>query len=453
MNMTTVRFMFYNAYGVGGIGRTSFNFANYLVETKKYNVEIISIRRTSDKTTFQLNSKVKISVIQDARRGVNYTPEERYLQSQPSQLINPAEDQYPMFNAYTDMRIKDVLTKLRGGVLITTMTSLNAISVDIVDPSVLKIGQVHTEYSNHPIELQILMREYFPHLDALTILLESNRREYTRITQNKTPVYLLPNGTEIPPFQASLKNHVIIAAGRYVDIKGYDNLIRAFALVSKRFPDWTLKIYGWGDANFYQKVISEYEVGDQVVLEPGTDVIMEKYSEAAFLVCSSKAEGLSMTILEAMSLGLPCVSFMCGGPTEMITDCYDGFLVQKENVKALSEAMERMMTDEKLRIEMGKHARETVIKRYNINKLGAELDTIIAKELDRKVKTKNNANNQVAHDLDKQNAQKEIIRSSDDNTITDYSQIIDLASNGKIGLRSILKMIRGWLFYKLFRKK
>ena len=70
---------------------------------------------------------------------------------------------------------------------------------------------------------------------------------------------MLGNGTKRLNFRANLKNHIIVAAGRYAEQKGYDLLIEAFSLIADEFPDWILKIYGEGSlAKDYIELIQKY---------------------------------------------------------------------------------------------------------------------------------------------------------------------------------------------------
>ena len=99
-----ITFLVYNIYGMGGTVRTVANTANYFA-SKDYKVEIISIRRTSEKPLFILNPKIKLTPLFDARRGMlftNNTPGyKRFLKQMllkiPSFLIDKSEDLYQMF--------------------------------------------------------------------------------------------------------------------------------------------------------------------------------------------------------------------------------------------------------------------------------------------------------------------------------------------------------------------
>lgn len=155
---------------------------------------------------------------------------------------------------------------------------------------------------------------------------------------------VIPNPrTFILPEPASLHNHTVLAVGRYSHQKGFDLLLKAWKMLDTR--GWTLRIAGSGD--------EMEEVPGNVVTGLSKDII-EEYRNAAFLVMSSRYEGLPMALLEALAAGLPVVSFACKcGPRDVITDGEDGILVPEGDTAGLAGSMKRLMEDEGLRRRMG----------------------------------------------------------------------------------------------------
>ena len=156
------------------------------------------------------------------------------------------------------------------------------------------------------------------------------------------------------------QSHTVIAAGRFVIEKGFGQLLDAWALLPAEIrSSWHLKIFGNGPLEFSlkQQVLSlGIEASAQIL--PPTDNILAEYAQSAFLVMPSRFEGLSMVMLEALSAGLPMVSysFKCG-PRDLIDDGKNGYIVPCGDVKALSDAMLKLMQDEQLREGMSEAAR------------------------------------------------------------------------------------------------
>jgi glycosyltransferase involved in cell wall biosynthesis len=145
------------------------------------------------------------------------------------------------------------------------------------------------------------------------------------------------------PEPASLQSHTVLAVGRYTHQKGFDLLLKAWEMIDTE--GWTLRIAGSGDPL--------ENLPSNVITGLATD-IKEEYLNAAFLVMSSRYEGLPMVLLEAQAVGLPVVSFACKcGPRDVITDGVDGILVPEGDIEGLANGMKRLMTDESLRYRMG----------------------------------------------------------------------------------------------------
>ena len=144
-------------------------------------------------------------------------------------------------------------------------------------------------------------------LDALVVLAEEHRSDW----KLNLPIYIIPNSLSFYPDKySSCVNKQVIMVGRYNDAKGYDYLIPAWEIVHSRHKDWILNVYGSGE--LHDQVISwinERELENSIILHEPTDNIQEKYLESSICVLSSRYEGFSLVILEAMACGVPVVSF------------------------------------------------------------------------------------------------------------------------------------------------
>lgn len=142
----------------------------------------------------------------------------------------------------------------------------------------------------------------------------------------------------------------VIAVGRLEWQKGFDRLLEAWKMVSVRFPDWQLDIFGSGTLQEELEKQIESSALSHVAIHPFTDNISREYSESSLLVMSSRFEGFSLVLLEALMHGLPLVAFDCPfGPKDVIGDSQCGFLAENGNVAQLAEKMCLLMADGQLR--------------------------------------------------------------------------------------------------------
>ncbi|MED0960122.1 glycosyltransferase family 4 protein [Bacillus paramycoides] len=374
--------------------RTVVNTANYFA-SKNHDVEIISVRRTSAKPMFDIDKKVNITPIFDARRGKLFgknTPLyqkiiKKILMKFPSFFIDKSEDLYHMFNLFVDFKIIAALKKINKGILITTIPSFNILATKFVKKDVIKIGQEHLYFAGHAPGLQNKIKKYYKKLDALTCLTDSEINDYEQLlTGSKVDLYKVENATDIPNETADLDKKVVIAAGRYAPEKGFDLLIPAFSKVIKKHPDWKLKIFGSGiEEEALREKIFEEKAYNNIFLMQKTNNIIGEMRNASIYALSSRYESFGMVIIEAMSVGVPCVGFACTGPREVITHKEDGILVEEGNVEELANSLMMLIESEELRKEYGRNAKKNV-ERYTFNIVGGKWENILEDQAQKTIK-------------------------------------------------------------------
>lgn len=197
--------------------------------------------------------------------------------------------------------------------------------------------------------------------DAIVSLTEDDMKSWYRTGI----VRAIPNFTNVKRMRAcDYKAKKVMACGRLVDQKGFDLLIDAWALVKKRFPEWSLDIYGEGPLQSdLNRQIEQNQLQDRIKICPVTDNIAIRYAEHSVFVLSSRFEGWGLVLLEAMTCGMACVAFDCPcGPSEMVDNKENGLLVayrdllREERVLNLSEAICYMICHDSERERMGEAA-------------------------------------------------------------------------------------------------
>jgi glycosyltransferase involved in cell wall biosynthesis len=150
--------------------------------------------------------------------------------------------------------------------------------------------------------------------------------------------------------------------------KGFDILIDSFARIASDFPAWDLVIVGDGDdRRALEARVAAAKLGDRVLLPGQVGNMPDWYERADLYVLSSRFEGFSMTIVEAMASGCAVVSFDCdAGPGDIITHGYDGLLVGAVgDPQELADALSTLMKDDEKRALMAERAR-AVVDRFSV---------------------------------------------------------------------------------------
>lgn len=202
------------------------------------------------------------------------------------------------------------------------------------------------------------------------VLTHADLKTYPRLLQKKLGV--IPNFTNINKnsYTAKLDNNIVLAAGRIERIKGFDLLVEAWKEVVTRYPDWTLRIAGGGNPYELTQIIKEQKLEESVKLTGPVKEMSAEYLNSSIFVLSSRSEPFGLVLIEAMSFGVPVVSFDCpNGPREIINDGIDGKLVENGNIKALATAITEMIADKGARKKMGKAAIQKYNDKYTIDKI------------------------------------------------------------------------------------
>ncbi|MCH4034645.1 MAG: glycosyltransferase family 4 protein [Lachnospiraceae bacterium] len=173
---------------------------------------------------------------------------------------------------------------------------------------------------------------------------------------------LNPKYLQVTPAEDGERKKEVVMSSRLVRKKNQAMLLRAFEKVYERHPDYCLKIYGKDDGDGtkeeLEKIIADFHAQDYMLLLGASDHLERDLRDAMVYCLSSDYEGMPNALLEAMAMGLPCVSTDCpaGAPGELIRDGESGLLVPVGDADAMAAAICRMIEDADLRQRCGQGA-------------------------------------------------------------------------------------------------
>lgn len=359
-------------YMAGGVERVLTLKANYFAEHYGYDITII-LTEGSDKPLFYPLSD-KIHVV-----NLNIGFEELWSCSFVKKVFVYLKKQHRFKKL-----LKKELFRLHPDITVSLLRREINFLNDIKDGS-KKVGELHinrANYRNFDKKQSNVVKLLFSKLWMNNLLdkLKQLNRLVVLTEQDKASWVELNNVIAIPnplPFSSSIvssqESKRVIAVGRYCHEKGYDNLFRAWAKVQNTCPDWQLVVFGDGDRTVYEQMIDALSLDrNRCILKGRTSDIQTEYVNSSLAVCSSRFEGFGLSIVEAMSCGLPVVSFDCPwGPRSIISDREDGILVDNGNVSQLADILITLMQDDKTRKYMSANAVNNV-QRFSIEHIAQE---------------------------------------------------------------------------------
>lgn len=357
-----------DTYKPGGIERVVSIKANYFVEVEGYEVFIITSGQGSKKPFYQFSEKIiffDLKIDYDEMLKENIL--KRILLRRKKRNLHKK-------------KLSELLKRIKADIVISTLTHEADFLPNIKDGSkkILEFHfcKGHKKLMANSFNFSFLTKlAYFyrawieenriiPKYDQFVVLTEEDKENW-----RANNVISIPN---VLPFEnvskSNLTNRKIIAVGRLDAQKGFDRLIKIWRSIVDSCPGWILEIYGNGDdKETLENQINEFGISNTCSINAPVNNIINKYLESSIFVMTSRYEGMPMTMLEAMSVGVPCVSynFKCG-PRDIINDDIDGYVIKEGDEEAFGKKLISIVNNNSLRYQMGQNAKEN-ITRYSIN--------------------------------------------------------------------------------------
>lgn len=343
-------------YNPGGMERVLLNKVRYLREKMGWDVSIVTTDQHGKPTFYPFPEGVRIIDL-----GINYTDD-----NGKNPILKTLE--YLRRRRKHRKALTEVLLRERPDIVDSLYPSESSFIPSIKDGS-RKVLELHF---NKFFRLQYgrkgllgladrirtrLDERIVRRFDRFVVLTEEDKGYWGDLHNIK----VIPNAAIAAEAERSdCTAHRVIAVGRLDYQKGFDRLIEAWRIVKKEsdYYDWRLDIFGQGEwKEVLNRIINNYGLSDSTRINSPTNGIWNEYASSSLLVMSSHFEGLPMVMIEAMTCGLPPVTFdfKCG-PKDIIDNGRNGLLVPEGDIPGLAEAMMALMRDDTLRRKMGDEA-------------------------------------------------------------------------------------------------
>lgn len=190
---------------------------------------------------------------------------------------------------------------------------------------------------------------YLPNVRKLIMQTESNKNYFSEQLHPKIVVIYNPvfmNEEYVGCAVHQIKKKRIVSVARLEKQKHQHILIRAFAEFLRNHPGYTLTFYGSGSRkNELETLSNSLGIGSNVFFPGRTKAVLDSIKDADMFVMTSEYEGMSNSLIEAMCLGLPCISTRVSGAKELISSGENGILINIDDTCALVAAMSQLADD------------------------------------------------------------------------------------------------------------
>lgn len=331
-----------HSLNAGGAERVLTELANELV-TKQ---EVVIITLIKCVPFYSVNPKIKIAHCSNG---------EVYSKNGVQAILNNLKYVRKIYSIIKDEKIN---------LIIGFTTSANVMSV--LASKTAKIKCIISERNNPilapPNKFWTVLRNFtYRYANYLVVQTENNKSFYSQILpKDKIIIIANPIGSifeterKLPRFDKIKKS--IISVGRLNSNKSQDLLIKAFANIPN--DEYNLKILGDGPKkDNYIELTKDLSIENKVEFLGNINDISKYYNNATIFVFTSKSEGFPNALMEAMYFGLPCISTNCpNGPSDLIQDGINGFLIEVDNRHQLEEKLTHLMNHENIRQELSRNA-------------------------------------------------------------------------------------------------
>lgn len=321
---------------IGGVERVICTLANELIEDNY--VEILNQYRLVDKSFYDYDKRVKKEYLFDkiVKSREYSTNSIRFVYFKALEKLKFALEKRRLIDRYLK-KCKDFDIIVFGRIS-CALDFLPLIKKHNIKSKIIVRDAIFLDFYSKRMKQKI--KVFFAEMvNTLIVSSDESIKAYKDlIKDDKIEIVKIYNPLGIKPIKKyNFKSKEIVSIGRMSDDqKGFDNLIKAFDIVYESHPDWKLKIYGDGKKKqVYNKMIMNLESKKNIQLLPSTKDVVKVFNDSAIFVLASRYEGYANILVEALSCGIPSISYnWLMGVEEIIKDNENGIIVKlKDRMK------------------------------------------------------------------------------------------------------------------------
>lgn len=347
--------------GYGGANKMLVFVANTLAKNPKYDITIFTYASNED-ASYKLDEKITLI---------------------KSEKYTTLQNKYKLQQFFS---VKKIVNEISPHLIISFMSTNNFFSIlsSLFRKTKVIISERGNPSSEKGIYAKIKLATYAL-ADGIVFQTEGARSFFSSKVKSKSVVISNPvidSGIQIKEWNE--RDKTISFVGRFDIVqKRQDVMIESFALVHKKNPDYKLVFYGDGDGLIEIKdLVKQKNLQNAVVFKGRVDNVLEEIAKSRIFVLTSDFEGIPNALIEAMSLGLPCVSTDCdpGGARLLIENNLNGLLVNKRDVKEIYNKICFLIDNPDFSSIIGSNAKK-ITRKYSKSEISREWEEYTLKKI------------------------------------------------------------------------
>lgn len=363
-----VCFVSSSLYDIGGQQRVVSQIANSLSEKENLEITLAFTNPKQQESEFPYQIHKNISLIWDERlirKKNKYIFSKIYRTLYKKNMIksNPSSALKYIFSKNERKHYESFFRDHKYDVIIGVGPQ-NAALLGLLQIDGKKIGWLHSTFERYfETPNDYLWNQgpvyslAFSGLNELVVLTKKAKSTYKKFVN--TDVVNIYNPVTIPysTNQNKVPNKIIFVGRIFYTTKGLDKLLDSIAILTKMTNQFSVDIVGDGaDMSKFKDDVKSKELGSFVNIIGATNEVSEYYNKAEISVLPSTIEGFGLVVVEAMASKLPVISFKTEGPSEIINDGVNGYLIENFDTEEFARKIYSLLTNKQLLEEMSHNA-------------------------------------------------------------------------------------------------